>query len=273
MTDPIIYYDRSGIRYRRWSPPSARAVFILVHGLGAHTGRWEFFADFLSNNSLASYAIELKGFGQSGGIKGYVRSLDLYHEDISRLRDVAAREHPGKRVFLVGESMGGLIAYLSAAAKPSLCDGLICISPAFGSKLSFGWMDYAAIFYSFFFDPMRTFRMPFDSRMCTRDTEYQKAMDESPEETRMITGRMLGNIAFAQIYALLRKQKIAAPVLFLIAGNDAIVDPAASERIFKNINAADKTIISYPGMYHALSIDLGREKVFADMLDWAKKYI
>lgn len=274
MIGPIIHDDRSDITYRVWDAPSPGAIFLLVHGLGAHTGRWEFLADFLSLNNMASYAIELKGFGQSGTAHGYIDSFESYYKDIIRLGTIAGRRHPGRKVFLIGESMGGLIAYLLAAREPAVCDGLICLSPAFGNKLSFRWTDYASIFYSFFFDPMKTFRMPFDSGMCTRDTDYQKVMDENADESRMVTGRMLGNIAFAQMGLLFFKRKIAVPALFLLAGNDTIVDTAFSEKIFfEHMADENKSIVRYPEMYHALSIDLGREKVFADILNWTGKFV
>jgi alpha-beta hydrolase superfamily lysophospholipase len=35
------------------------------------------------------------------------------------------------------------------------------------------------------------------------------------------------------------------------------------------LQGADKTLLVFPGMRHALSIDLGREKVFEDILAWA----
>ena len=273
MISPIINDSSSGIAYRRWSQPGAKAVFILIHGLGAHSGRWEFLADFLSNNGFASFALELRGFGQSGTTHGYVSSIDCYLQDVARLKSIASREHPSKKVFLVGESMGGLIAYLAACADSSSSDGIICMSPAFGNRLPFGPVDYAAIFYSFFFCPMKTFRMPFGSQMCTRDPLYRKIMDESAEESRVVTGRILGSIAIAQMKLVLKSQKILVPVLFLVSGSDTIVDPETTKSLFHRTKAADKTMIEYQEMYHALSVDLGREKVFFDILDWVDKRI
>jgi alpha-beta hydrolase superfamily lysophospholipase len=49
------------------------------------------------------------------------------------------------------------------------------------------------------------------------------------------------------------------------------VDPDASRRVFSRIIAKDKAMIGYPDMYHSLSIDTGREKVFRDVLDWMNR--
>jgi alpha-beta hydrolase superfamily lysophospholipase len=51
--------------FRRWASPPVKAVFILVHGLGAHSARWDFLASFLAGNGYASYGIEPKGFGRT----------------------------------------------------------------------------------------------------------------------------------------------------------------------------------------------------------------
>jgi alpha-beta hydrolase superfamily lysophospholipase len=54
------------ILYRKWdtAPPAAspKAVFLLAHGLGAHSARWDLLAGFLARNGYASYGIELRGY-------------------------------------------------------------------------------------------------------------------------------------------------------------------------------------------------------------------
>lgn len=61
--------------------------------------------------------------------------------------------------------------------------------------------------------------------------------------------------------------------LFLVAGDDKMVDSRASMEIFKRLKVKDKTLVEYPGMYHSLSIELGKEKVFEDLLKWVEKRI
>jgi alpha-beta hydrolase superfamily lysophospholipase len=61
------------------------------------------------------------------------------------------------------------------------------------------------------------------------------------------------------------------PTIFLVAGDDSIADPVASAKLFGSVAAKDKTLIEYPDMLHALSLDLGRENVFRDILNWAEQ--
>lgn len=258
---------------RKWLAPSARAVFLLVHGLGGHSARWEFFANFFLQYGFGSYAIELKGFGETTTRKGHIDSFDIYYRDILDIYHAAKKESPGKKIFIAGESMGGLLACIVSAQNPRMFDGLVCISPAFKTKPTFTMQDYIGIFFSLLYNPTREFLIPFDARMCTRDEEYLKIMDSDPLERHMATSKLLWNIRMAQRKAGFIKNNLIAPTLFLLAGKDAVVDIASTERIYNSLRVKDKHIITYPDMYHAMSIDLGRERVFEDILKWVEKII
>ena len=265
--------NHKGVLYREWKACAPRAAILLVHGLGAHSGRWSLLAEFFLRNNISSYAIELKGFGETKDLKGHVDSLDTYFSDIRIFRNLIAQENPGKKIFILGESMGGLIAFLMAGHKERLFDGLICVSPAFKSRIKFSLIEYIKIISSFIYNPKKQFRVNFDSSMCTRDSEYLKILNSDSGEHRLATSKLLLNLVFAQIKAAGLKDKINSPVLFLLAGYDKLVDLESSEKIFDNLSLKDKTIIIYPAMYHALSIDIGREKVFSDMLKWIERLL
>ena len=256
-----------GILYRDWRLSEPGAVLLMVHGLG-HSGRWEFLAEFFFKKNISSYAIELKGFGETQGLKGHVDSLDTYLDDIEILRNIITRENPGKKIFLLGESMGGLIVFLMASKRPGLFDGVACISPAIKSKIRFSVFGYIDIFLNYLMRPEKQYKVKLDSSMCTRDIEYKKIMDSNPSEHRLVTSNLLANLARAQVEICRLKDSITVPLLFLVSGNDILVDADRTKRFFNCLGAKDKKIIIYPEMYHALSIDIGREKVFGDILNW-----
>ena len=60
--------EKRNILYRHWGCSAPRAAVILVHGLGGHSNNWEFMANFLAEHGVSSYAIELKGFGNTEGV-------------------------------------------------------------------------------------------------------------------------------------------------------------------------------------------------------------
>lgn len=263
--------EKTGVSYRQWNAPSPKAVFLLVHGLGAHSQRWIFLADFFLKNGYSSYAIELRGFGRTKELKGDVESFNIYLDDIRSLCRIIKEENPDKKVFLIGESMGALIGFLAAAQLPKLWNGAILLSPVFRSRLKMPTLNYLKIFFSLFYNPRKQIHIPFDAKMCTRDVAYQKVMDANPLEHRLATARLLLNIVSSQIRAQSLRSAVYAPILFLISGKDELADAKASQKLFQGLKTEDKEIILYPEMRHALSIELEREKVFKDILGWTER--
>jgi len=255
------------VLYRAWLAPAPKAVILLVHGLGAHTGRWNFLADYFTAKGLSLYAIELKGFGETPDRpQGHIDSFATYHNDIKQLRQFAAADHPGLKIFLLSESMGGLISYNLAADYPGIFAGSILISPAFANGMKFSLFAYLDAFTALLYNPKKQLPLPFTAAMCTRDLDYQKKMNADQREIRVASSKLLLNILLEQVRA--RSLQPQTPLLFLISGQDYLVDESAGRKLFAKLKLSDKKLIEYPDMLHALSIDLGREKVFADIWEW-----
>ena len=183
------------------------------------------------------------------------------------------REHRRIPIFLIGESMGGLIGFLTVIRKPGLFRGLVCMSPGFASRLKFTVMEYVKMISARFYNQKKQFIMPFTSDMCTRDPECKKIIDSDALEHKYATPRLLQSILLAQISSVLSKHKVKTDTLFLLAGDDTFVCSKASRKIFEGIRLSHKEIVEYPGMRHSLTVELGREKVFADLLKWLEKRI
>ena len=263
----------SDILHRKWEPlppgTPARAAFLLVHGLGAQSARWGFLADSLAGAGFVSYAVELRGFGLSPERpRGHVRSLRVWERDVMALRDTIAAENPGRKVFLLGESVGGLVAFNAACRHPASFDGLILMSPDFRNGLKFPLSTYFTLAGLILFRPGKTLPIPFTSAMCTRDTAYQAVMESDSGELRVGSLACLMSILREQGRARKLARALAVPALFLIPGVDLLVDERAGRKLFSRLPGPDKTLLEYPDMLHALSIDLGREKVFEDILAW-----
>jgi len=266
------------VLFRRWDarpdPASPKAVLLLVHGLGAQSARWDFLAGYFAGRGYASYAIELRGQGRTPERpRGHIGSFKVWGRDILALRETIGRDFPGRKVFLVGESMGGLIAYDTAGRDPGAFAGAILMAPAFKNGMKFPLSAYVKLVLFTPFNPRVMVDLPFTSQMATRDTDYAAVMDANPDELRVASIGLLGGFLPVKARAGRLAKRYAVPSLFLIPGVDHLVDENAARKIFKKVAAADKTIIEYPEMFHALHIDLDREKVFRDILDWTGKRI
>ncbi len=266
----------TNILYRKWdavpSPASPKAAFLLVHGLGAHSARWGFLADHFASRGYSSYAIELRGFGRTPERpRGHIASFRIWDKDILELREVIAKDFPDKKVFLLGESMGSLIAFNLAGRYPDGFSGSVLIAPSFKNGMKFPLSAYLKLVLFGLFNPKLMVDVPFTSEMLTRDPAYLEVMNANPDELRIASLRLLGSFLPEQARAGRLAKKLAVPALFLIPGIDHLIDERASRKVFKKIVLADKTIIEYPDMLHALSLDVGRENVFRDILDWAEQ--
>ncbi|MCZ4123696.1 alpha/beta fold hydrolase [Streptomyces sp. H39-S7] len=104
-------------------PPDAPRV-VLVHGLGGSHLNWCLLAPLLAPR-LRVTAVDLAGFGLTdpAGRGTTVR-------DNAALLDRFLREVIGEPAVLVGNSMGGMIAILQAAAAPETTSGLVLLDPA-----------------------------------------------------------------------------------------------------------------------------------------------
>jgi len=267
------------ILFRRWNAApgssattglaSPKAVFLLVHGLGAHSARWDFMARDFAGRGYTSYALELRGFGRTPERpRGHIASFRVWERDILALRERIGQDFPGKKVFLAGESMGGLIAYDTAGRHPGMFAGAVLLAPAFKNGLKFPPSTYAKMAFVRPFNPKFMIGLPFTSEMATRDPEYAAVMNANPDELRVASLGLMGGFLPVQARAGRLAKSFAVPALFLIPGIDHLVDERGGRKIFEKIAAADKTLIEYPEMFHALNIDLGREKVSRDILDW-----
>ena len=104
------------------SPDGPPIVF--VHGLGGSHLNWCLIGPKLADGRRA-IALDLHGFGLTPG----TRATATVQRN-TRLLDRFLREVTGTPVILAGNSMGGLISLMQAAAAPETVRGLVLIDPA-----------------------------------------------------------------------------------------------------------------------------------------------
>jgi len=222
----------------------------------------------LAAAGLTGVGIELRGFGENPEPRGHVADFGLYYADLEKVFGVIREQYPERKVFVLGESMGGLIASMLAARHPEWFAGLIAISPAFRNVIKFRLRDYLMIVPYQWFDPCHPIPLPFTVDQLSRDPEMQRRLEIDPREVRNASARMLLSILLEFSGAGKKLERIAVTVLFLLAGRDYLTDPKASEAAFRHCHNPASKLIRYPDMLHALSIDQGWEKVLEDTLAW-----
>jgi pimeloyl-ACP methyl ester carboxylesterase len=119
------YVDLDGpMHYLDYGGSSSGPLLVCVHGLGGAAWNWSALAPLLTADARV-LAVDLAGHGYTPAagrrttVPGNLRLLERF------LREVA-----GEPVVLVGNSMGGAISALQAAAAPDIVGGVVLIDPA-----------------------------------------------------------------------------------------------------------------------------------------------
>jgi len=127
----IFYYDMV--------PPNSglAPVIVLIHGLGDEADSWRYLIPLLHSEGFRVLALDLPGFGRSFA-PGRI-SLKNHAAAVLRLLD-AVKIKPEDPVFLLGNSLGALVAETAAFKKPGLVKGLILLDgsiPGGPAKIKF----------------------------------------------------------------------------------------------------------------------------------------
>ena len=241
IQDSFSSWDGTKIFYRFCPLSGARHTVVMVHGYGEHSGRYEKFAEKMKNIPAQFAVLDLRGMGRSDGARGTVRSFDDYLGDLSAFVEHLRLKHAlPKQFILLGHSLGGLVA-LSWAMKNSQNVRLLILSaPFLGLRAS--WLLAPINRLVALIAPNFIYKNPVRSRILSHDPDEVAAHRNDPLILRQISAKLLGEI-FACMERL-RKQPILSvpfPIHMLIAGEEYVVDPAASRRFLSVLSLLTKS--------------------------------
>ncbi len=259
------------VPFRCWPAADPKAALIMVHGLGGHSDRYQECGNRWSPRGISVYAPDLKGFGTTDWPQGHVDSFERYHKDLEILLARVMAEHSRRPVFLIGESMGGVLSVDFTVRRPALLSGLILVSPSFQDRLNVSLATKAEALLHVIFRHRKYYDVPWNPADFTRDAAVIEMLEKDPLEVRRVTGQFY--FAYTPTAARARKaaRALHLPVLMLLPGEDRMIDSEYSEAYFERISAPDKTRIDYPGHFHALLLDQDRERVLEDIAAWILK--
>ena len=252
---------------RKWQATRPRAVLCYLHGMGDHSGTFAALGERLSEAGITCYAHDHRGFGGSGGPRGDVGSLDTLVGDASLVLHRARDENPTLPTFIAGLSMGGALALRLAAREPRVA-GVIALAP--GLKLrhppSPGML--ARVLWSLLVSPARRIASPFPVTWTTNNPEALAAIQADPQWLRVFTARFYWATLQSSRRLWPELQKVRVPSLFVVAGEDRVVDNRAVRAGFGLVPCPDKTYRQINGAWHNLVVDPLREEVAAAVRDW-----
>lgn len=246
-------------------PP--RAVVVIVHGALEHSRRYTWVADQLNDAGYAAYAIDLRGHGRSGGTPGYVPRMSALGADAARLVELARERHPDLPLFMLGHSLGGLVAleYLRRDSLP--LDGLVLSGTGIDvSAVPVGQKLLAKAFSSI---APRFGLLAFDGEGVSRDPEVLASYRNDPLNFHgKVPMRTVGELFASPGRLIPWLPSITLPLLVLHGGADPVARPAGSTMIHDRVSSADKELKLYPDLYHEILNEPERQDVMNDIRAW-----
>jgi len=253
---------------RTWRPAGpARAIVINVHGLGDHSGLYPTLVEHFTARGIAVYAPDIRGNGRSPGQRAYVERWEEYREDLERFVAEVRREDPGCPIFLLGNSLGGLIVLDYALHRPEGIRGVIAASPplgrlgvpvpllALGRVLSRVW-------------PRFSLRTGMDLSGLARDPVVAETVLADPLFHRVGTARLSTEVIAAIQWVQAGAPRFPLPLLVLHGSADRMVPPDGSRAFVARVGHHDRELREYAEAYHVLFADVDRERVLTDAEQW-----
>jgi alpha-beta hydrolase superfamily lysophospholipase len=252
-----------------WAVPlEPDAVIAVVHGYGDHGGRYAWLGEDMAARGHTVYAYDLRGHGQSSGARGQVGRFADYLDDTEVFLDEVRRAQPGKPLFLLGHSMGGLVCALLAEERPLDVRGLVLSSPFLQladmvpptKKVGVGIL--ARVW------PGKDVGNTVQAAHLSHDEAVVERYVTDPLVHHVATARWAAATLAAQDAAMAGAAAITLPLLVLYGTDDHVADAAFTEELFARAASDDKSILRYEGYYHECFNETGRERVFDDLAAW-----
>ena len=253
--------------WRSKSEPAA--VLAVVHGYGEHGGRYRGLAEDMVPRGCDVHVYDLRGHGLSGGRRGHLGCFADYLDDTAVFLKAVREEQPGRPVYLLGHSLGGLIAAAYVEDRPGDAPaGLILSSPFLRLGMPVPPLKLHAARLLSLVAPAVNIGNTLDPAELSHDQDVVSAYRIDPLNHHVATARWAAEVVAAQSAALSAAHRIRLPLLLLYADADAVADPQACRDLFERAASPDKTVHCYEGFYHEIFNDTGRDAVFADLATW-----
>lgn len=243
------------------------AVIVALHGFNDYRNTFDLPGAWWAERGITTYAFDQRGFGDTAdrGIWGGALAMTA---DAAAIVDLVRARHPGKPVYLLGNSMGAAVTIAALAADdPPDVDGAILVSPAVWGGPGLNPVARASLWLAAHTMPWNVGTGQGLRRWPSDNIEMLRALGRDPlviKQTRVDTVYGLTNLmGRAQRSA----RDIGVPLFVLYGGRDEIVPNAPVEMMIDSLRAPHR-VAFYPDGYHMLLRSLDRETVWRDIRAW-----
>lgn len=246
-----------------------KAVVILVHGHGDHSGGLQNLSESLIKNEYIVYAFDLRGHGKSAGKRGFIRSWDEFSGDLHEFRKLVSLDQPELPLYIVGHSIGGLITLEYALGHSSGISGIVAISPA----ISYEVTPFEQLGISLMGKVKPDYSINKSLRLLRKNSELRAKYYSDRLRHNIVTPGLGHSLIQAISRVVNEAPLIKLPLLLQYGLEDKITPPTKLRHFFNLVASKDKQLEEYPLVKHRPFDGEGREKVLGDLTRWLDQQI
>jgi alpha-beta hydrolase superfamily lysophospholipase len=274
--DKMVMADGTQLPLRVWLPKGeVTAVVLAVHGFNDYSNAFEGPAHALAAYGIATYAYDQRGFG-AAPLRGRWPGRWQLADDLATASRLVRARHPGRKLYIMGESMGAAVAVVAATGETGTplpeADGLILVAPAVWGRQTMGVLERGALAVGTRLVPGLTVSGRGLIKITPSDNnEMLRALSRDPlviKSTRIDTIYGLVDLMDA---AFASADRLDMPLLYLYGERDEIVPKKPTELMIAHLPPAargTRRIAWYANGYHMLMRDLDGAVVMADIAGW-----
>jgi alpha-beta hydrolase superfamily lysophospholipase len=249
----------------------AKALVILVHGIGEHIGRYEHWMKKFNEKGFAFVGFDLPGHGRSDGKRGHIRSYSQTDE----MLDIVIRENsktfPGLPIFLYGHSLGGGIVLDYLIRRDPPVKGAVVTSPYL--RLAFEPPKYKLILASVMESIFPSLIQPSGLVVehISHDTEVVSRYKNDPLVHGKISVALFNSATSAATHSLTHAENLRIPLLLIHGSDDKLTQPDGSREFASK--CSHTTLKIWEGGYHELHNEPFKDDVFLFITNWLESKI
>jgi acylglycerol lipase len=268
------------LRWSEWKPAGEPVgVVFIVSGLAEHSGRYDGVADRFVAKGFTCFALDHQGQGLSEGerkhVERFAHYVDDYQQFVKERLDSDSGTLRSKPRFILGHSMGGLIATHLCMRDAKLFHGAILSAPALAADPAKATplLKTAARLLSNYLPKLGLENL--DANLVSRNPAIVEHYVQDPGVPRnQLRARWASEMLGAMDDVFARSERLTFPFIVLHGADDRIVPLSAAEKLMQTAPSTDKTIAVYPGAFHELFTDAGIcDRVFSDMFSFVDDHM
>ena len=273
LTDEhLIAPDGMELALRSWLPDAEpKAVLLALHGFNDYSRAFEAPGRWWAARGIATYAYDQRGFGDAPH-RGLWAGTETLAQDVRTAARLLGARHPGKPLYLLGDSMGGAVILIAMAGPdPPAVGGVILAAPAVWARSEMPLYMRAVLWIAARTIPWAKVTGDGLDIQASDNIERLREMGRDPLVVKGTRVAAVDGLTDLMSAALEGGRRLRATSLLLYGEKDEVIPRKPTFRFWRNLPEGPGTRqrpALYENGWHLLLQDLGAEQVLADIAAW-----